>query len=411
MIEIVCNGNNGNGENKNDKKEKSIRVPKNIKQIGDVNSEKKIYIEDYAFSYINSLAYGAKEEQAGVLLGECQKSDTEKCMFIKGVIKAKNDEENENQNIYFNEKIWDKVYSEIEKYFPDLQVVGWFVAVETLTDEKLRFLKKVHMDNFAGGMKTMYLINTTEKEENFYLCENNEMIKQSGYVCFYERNYQMQEYMLEKRGKRMVESPEKDKVMKSIRNIISEKEEIKLQKKNITFMYGLSTFMAVVIFVVGINLMNSYEKMADFDKSLNNIALEISSLNQNDMAALGNNKNSDGEAVAVNKVPGDVYPTQTQKQTQPNIIESETTNIQETTQEQTQTKAAETQSVTVVQAENTKVTEAAADYTMYTVKKGDTVLSICKAVYGDGSRLSEVIELNNMDDANKLYIGQEIKLP
>lgn len=48
--------------------------------------------------------------------------------------------------------------------------------------------------------------------------------------------------------------------MKSIRAIINEKEEQKLQKKNAVFMYGISSFMVVVVLVIGINLMNSYEK-------------------------------------------------------------------------------------------------------------------------------------------------------
>ena len=33
-------------------------------------------------------------------------------------------------------------------------------------------LKKLHLDNFAGNMKTLYLVDTVEKEEHFYLYEN-----------------------------------------------------------------------------------------------------------------------------------------------------------------------------------------------------------------------------------------------
>ena len=55
MIEIICNDNDEN-TSKESAGVTSIRRPKNIKQIGDVSSDKKIYIEDYAFTYINSLA-------------------------------------------------------------------------------------------------------------------------------------------------------------------------------------------------------------------------------------------------------------------------------------------------------------------------------------------------------------------
>ena len=38
-------------------------------------------------------------------------------------------------------------------------------------------------------------------------------------------------------------------------------------------------------------------------------------------------------------------------------------------------------------------------------------MSICKNYYGTIKKYDEVAALNNIDDVNKLYIGQEIKLP
>ena len=386
MIEIICNGEDDSNKG-NMRGNADIRRPKNIKQIGDVSSNRKIYIEDYAFTYINSVAYQTPEdEQAGVLLGEVQKSDEEKCLFIKGVIRAKTPENETKQGIVFNEKIWEKIYAEIEKFFPNLEVVGWFAAMPGITQERFLYLKKLHMDNFSGGMKTMYLVNTCDKEENFYLYENGELKKQKGYVCFYERNYEMQEYMLEKRERKPIESPEKDKVMKSIRSIIQEKEEMRQRRKNSVFLYGISSFMAVVVLVIGINFLNSYEKMKKFDTSLSNIALEISNISEKEKSI----QTSDN-SVSVNKISGDVYPT-----------EAET----ESTESRT------TQSQTEKQAESAEmVKEADAAQTTYIVKKGDTIMSICKKYYGNTEKLNEIIAVNNIEDADKLYIGQEIKLP
>ncbi len=391
MIEIICNGEDDSNKG-NMRGNADIRRPKNIKQIGDVSSNRKIYIEDYAFTYINSVAYQTPEdEQAGVLLGEVQKSDEEKCLFIKGVIRAKAPENETKQGIVFNEKIWEKIYAEIEKFFPDLEVVGWFAAMPGITQERFLYLKKLHMDNFSGGMKTMYLVNTCDKEENFYLYENGELKKQKGYVCFYERNYEMQEYMLERRERKPIESPEKDKVMKSIRSIIQEKEEMRQRRKNSVFLYGISSFMAVVVLVIGINLLNSYEKMKKFDTSLSNIALEISNISEKEKSI----QTSDN-SVSVNKISGDVYPTE---------AETESTESR-TTQSQTE------QSQTEKQAESAEmVKEADGAQTTYIVKKGDTIMSICKKYYGNTEKLNEIIAVNNIEDADKLYIGQEIKLP
>ena len=47
----------------------------------------------------------------------------------------------------------------------------------------------------------------------------------------------------------------------------------------------------------------------------------------------------------------------------------------------------------------------------YVVKKGDTIISICKSYYGNIDKVQVVAEYNDIDDINKLYVGQVIKLP
>ena len=386
MIEIICNEENSD-KSKQVTRGAAIRRPKNIKQIVEVSSDKKIYIEDYAFTYINSIAYNnPSDSQAGVLLGENQTDGDEKCVFIKGIIKAKLGTEVEEKGVYFNESVWNGIYSDVEKYFPDLAVVGWFAAIPEVTPERMMKLKKIHLDNFAGTMKTFYLIDTVEKEENFYLYENGELKKQKGYVCFYERNYEMQEYMLERRERKSSEDGP-DKVMKSIRNIIREKEELHEQKKNARFMYGVSTFMVIVILVIGINLMNNYQKMKKFDKSISSLMVQMS----------GNDTATQEEVVPVNKLEGGVYPTEA-----------------ETTSQTAGTGAVSTENVTVTAAQPVEEQTVAAtvnEVKTYTVKAGDTIMGICKKYYGDTSKCNEVIAYNNIKDENFLYIGQQIKLP
>lgn len=386
MIEIICNEENSD-KSKQVTRGAAIRRPKNIKQIGEVSSDKKIYIEDYAFTYINSIAYNSpSDSQAGVLLGENQTDGDEKCVFIKGIIKAKLGTEVEEKGVYFNESVWNGIYSDVEKYFPDLAVVGWFAAIPEVTPERMMKLKKIHLDNFAGTMKTFYLIDTVEKEENFYLYENGELKKQKGYVCFYERNYEMQEYMLERRERKSSEDGP-DKVMKSIRNIIREKEELHEQKKNARFMYGVSTFMVIVILVIGINLMNNYQKMKKFDKSISSLMVQMS----------GNDTATQEEVVPVNKLEGGVYPTEA-----------------ETTSQTAVTSVVSTENVTVTAAQPVEEQTVAAtvnEVKTYTVKAGDTIMGICKKYYGDTSKCNEVIAYNNIKDENFLYIGQQIKLP
>lgn len=225
----------------------------------------------------------------------------------------------------------------------------------------------------------------------------------------------MQEYMLQKRGHKSVEAPEKDKVMKSIRTIIQEKEEQKLQKKNAVFMYGISSFMVVVVLVIGINLMNSYEKMKNLDQSLNTIALQMSNMNDN---SGDNAAEVSGGVVSVNKLDGNVYPTETETQTQ---MQTASQTQQNTASQQSsgsssitqQTIPTGTQASQETESQEAASEEAAAEpeYESYIVKSGDTIMNICKRHYGDISKFNEIIELNDLENADQLYVGQEIKLP
>lgn len=392
MIEIIC----GEGEDKGMTTQGTIKRPKNIKQIGEVNSEKKIYIEDYVFTYINSVAYDNPEKvKAGVLLGESHKTLEESLVFIKGAVNITVDDT--DNSINFDDKVWTSIYGEMEKYFGKLEIVGWFVSTPNATPEYFSILKKIHIDNFAGNMKTLYLVNTIEKEENFYLYENNKLSKQCGFVCFYERNNEMQEYMLANRGERTIEEPIQEDVVTNIRNVIQEKREAVQQRRTTSMLYVVSTFMIVVVLVIGINLMNSYEKMQNFDNTLNSIVKEISNLN-------GTQDGLNDEATPVNKIIGNVYPTE---------AETQTGQAETITSAEPDTKTAESQ----VSAENNEqgatgsMPVSVKPILTYTVEKGDTLMSICRQNYGNVEKYKEVMELNNIDDADKIYVGQEIKLP
>lgn len=412
MIEIICNKDDSDKSEENPKDNNTcIRRPKNIKQIGDVSSDKKIYIEDYAFTYINSIAYNSpREEQAGVLLGELAKEGNERCVFVKGVIKAALGDTSDT-GIYFNENIWNKIYSDTEKYFPDLSVVGWFAVMPEVTDERMARLKKLHLDNFAGNMKTLYLVDTVEKEEHFYLYENGTLKRQKGYVCFYERNYEMQEYMLERSEKKSCEDASDDRVIRNIRNVIREKEELKEQRKSGSFMYGVSAFLVVVIIVIGINLMNNYEKMKRLNQSVDNLMNQLEGNERggqdgddkdvHDAEASGD-ISVDGDAIKVNRLSGDVYPLE--ENSTSDKTERETVSDNNAASETTQ---AISESETDASVSSVKTDS----YSMYTVKQGDTLMGICKRYYGTTTKYQEVMQYNGLDDRDMLYIGQQIKLP
>ena len=198
--------------------------------------------------------------------------------------------------------------------------------------------------------------------------------------------------------------------------------------KTIIIAVSVIAFFAYLVLVIGINLMNSYEKMKNLDQSLSSIALQMSNMNDNGSEG----EDTAGGVVSVNKLDGNVYPTrqaesaQTDVQQPPVQTEGVVPDIQPSGQSsiaanpeinhagsgQVQNgQAEETDTAPQVQTEAVQDVQAGAAYETYTVQDGDTVMGICKKYYGSISKFSEVIALNHLEDADQLYVGQEIKLP
>ncbi len=47
----------------------------------------------------------------------------------------------------------------------------------------------------------------------------------------------------------------------------------------------------------------------------------------------------------------------------------------------------------------------------YTIRQGDSLISICREVYGNDEMMDILMEANNITDPNKIYYGMVIKLP
>lgn len=71
--------------------QEAFSMPRNVRQIGLANGDYRIYIEDYVYTFLCSLAEDEKPEGQGsvaVLTGEIQWTADMTCIFIKGAIAA-----------------------------------------------------------------------------------------------------------------------------------------------------------------------------------------------------------------------------------------------------------------------------------------------------------------------------------
>lgn len=271
--------------------ENIFHVPRNIRQIGLAGGNVRIYIEDYVYTFLGRLAdqKSHSKEVCGIAVftGETKWDSGITYIFIRGALIIE-DMEVTAEHIEFSEKIWEKIQENQIKYFPDQEVTGWFFSRPQMYLEAGELLTQVHLRHF-GGEKVLMLMEPTEREDAFFLYENGAMAKQRGYYIYYEKNPQMQEYMIEKKQELTREETEKveDEAVISFRKIIRNKKVEKTGKTGKTeeepqkemehtsvFSYAATACLIFALLAVGNGFYRNYKKIQD--RSIESSATVIS---------------------------------------------------------------------------------------------------------------------------------------
>lgn len=442
MIEIIYDET----EHGKEAPEIPIRLPKNLRQIGDDIGDTKIYIEDYVITFIRKFWDKGDEVTAGVLLGEVKRSGKETYIFVPGAISI--DPENiklENGRLLFTDETWGSIYSTIKEFFNKYMIVGWFVNRNENCHEVGQELLKTHIDNFPGADKILFLSDVSENEEKIYRYENGAMVDFLAYYVYYERNEDMQEYMVSGKNNEIsspIEIEVKDAVPTSYRNILKEKKEESSQKRIVGALYGACTFLAFVILMIGVAMMNNYDKIESLEKLVSDLYKTAMGQVRQDNTNINDKQN----LPVIDKVAGNVEPTSsfTQKaepESTPagteildgskDVMQGEVIDNKkpepESTQEEPESTQAEPESTkaepesTPAESESTKestgneekVTDVVAKEGIkyHIVVEGDTLTAISRKFYNTDTMVDEIMKLNEIDNKDMIYPGQVINLP
>lgn len=260
MIEVIYKEENQKAQNG----EGTFGLPKNIRQIGLIREDYKIYMEDYVYTFLVRLARAEEarktKTRVAVLTGETKWQGGTTYLFIKGAVMAEGMEA-ALDHIDFSTEIWQKIHEEQKKYFEDQEIVGWFYSQPQLSIEISEVLTKVHLKHF-GGEKVLMLLEPQEREDAFFRYENNTMTRLGGYYLYYEKNPYMQSYMLDKNKVLQPDIGEQyeDKAVKDFRKIITDKNgEKKEREAPSVFSYGVTACLAVAVLAVGVNFYRNYQ--------------------------------------------------------------------------------------------------------------------------------------------------------
>lgn len=379
MIEIVYKD-----DTEEEGKGRTVKTPKNVKQIGDGKGKRRIYIEDYVMNFVKK-AVNTGDEAAdiryGVLLGKVQRGEGTSFIFVQGAVEAaavpesgREQEENKPETGVFSGDAWNGIYDEIKRYFDQMEIVGWYLSKPEQQPHEMPRISKIHLDNFSGTDKLFLAIDRSEKEETFYAFDGTGLEKEEGYYIYYDRNEEMQQYMASKEPLPEIKSSTEEK-----------------PKKTVSF--SVSSLLAVAALLAVVLLLNNYDGITNL-------------LGRENGSGQPGVERDSGAEEAGNKVEQPFADHSKGTENAGTAVGTEKGTAG------TDAKDSTTKSDSSGNGESgTKEASAGLDTRYYTVQQGETLYEICMRVYNNASMVDTVREVNGLDNDYLIIEGQKIILP
>ena len=400
------------------------QLPKNVRQIGNVSDSSKIYVEDYVDTFFNQLSSKADQEMIGAfLIGETVQEEEQDYIYVYGAIQMK-ELLVKGKEFIIEENVWQHACETCKEYFGNAEILGWFIAGGENNVEVNHNIKKIHQKYFHREKSLFITKNARDKEEKFYIYKFRDMMECGGHYVYYEKNLEMQNYMIASR-KRSGFTPSEiieDRVTKNFRNLVREKTEQNEQRAHSRMVYAMSTFLVLVVLVIGVTMINNYDKMKSVQNTLDKLTENVS---KGDKQETQEKDEKEEESV---EVLGDIVSSQQgeDKDTTEDTQEGDTQegDAQENNTQEGDIPEGEAQEGQAQEGDAQEGGETAQDSApqqqqspeitatkTYIVKEGDTLENISRNEYGDITHIDAICKLNKLEDGNLIFIGQKLLLP
>lgn len=403
------------------------QLPKNVRQIGNVSDTPKIYVEDYVDTFFAQLCEKCEKSGKGpmgaFLVGDIQQGDNEEYVYIYGAIQM-HDLKMSGSEYVLDEDTWKHAYEDCKQYFEDGEMLGWFVAhpgVPLIPDAST---VKLHKKSFPKKNTVFIMKDPVEKEETYYVHKMNDLMEIGGHYTYYEKNPCMQNYMISSRKKNGVFSTEtvEDRAAKDFRDLVRKRGERQKGRQTGSLMYAAGAGLVLVLLVMGVSLINSFDRMKSVQDTLNAISGNTDSIEARETSGTvtavteeqagnvvaGEGQASDnGEDSDANN--SDVDSGDSADAADPQDID--TPDTQDADKTDGSDSAAGTAQGTGTDGQASAVSGGNGSDGVYIVEEGDTLAIISRKMYGDLSHVDAICKMNGIENGNLIYVGQKLLLP
>ena len=408
------------------------QVPKNVRQIGNVSDSPKIYVEDYVDTFFAQLCEKCEKAGAGplgaFLVGDIQYGDDEEYVYIYGAIQMHDLKMSGNEYV-IDESTWKHAYEDCKQYFEDGEMLGWFVAHPGVPLTPEASTVKLHKKSFPKKNTVFIMKDPVEKEETYYVHKMNDLMEIGGHYTYYEKNPCMQNYMISSRKKNGTFPTEtvEDRAAKDFRNLVRKRGDRQRGRRPGGLMYAASACLVLVLVVMGVSLLNSFDRMQSVQNTLDTLAgatdtVEtsgtVTAVTPEDGAGDGAGDSSDEAAGdGTEETAADASSGADNDQT----ADGQAADTQSADTQSVDAQSADTQSANALSSDAQSsdegssgdiiVTEGNGSDGVYTVEEGDTLAIISRKMYGDVTHVDAICRMNGITDGNLIYVGQKLLLP
>ncbi len=441
-----------------------MNLPKNIRQIGAFGEKYKVYIEDFVYTYVHRFIHQRRREEpviSAVLLGRSVVREEQEYVFISGAQKVDFGEggwgtAEENAGSMPDTaaakqvEFWDRVYQRIKQSFDDLEILGWYFNLDGSSLEINSQLQQFFESTYKKGSRFLYFEDRSEQIDAFFVQEQHRLQRLTGYAVYYEKNPQMQQFMIEEK-ERLTPKPIREKdtaqtaqqekaddVVQNYRAIMNKLNEKPSRRRWQPAVYVAGAAVLVIVAATAVTQVGNYQSLKTLQQTMQALSGAVSGGEDSDGTDLSSETEASGtEALSERtETGGDSSETGADSaaadgaaadssSTADSGVTAEDSSDESSIGTETGASSGSTE-VSAAQesssGEDSGSSESAADAdevsqtgsalpSYYVVQKGDNLMAISQSLYNTTSKVDEICALNGIEDMDLIYEGQKLLLP
>ena len=409
------------------------QLPRNVRQIGNVSDSPKIYVEDYVDTFFAQLCEKCEKSGKGpmgaFLVGDIQTGTDEEYVYIYGAIQMHDLKMSGNEYV-IDEDTWKYAYEDCKQYFEEGEMLGWFVAHPGVPLIPETSTVRLHKKSFPKKNTVFIMKDPVEKDETYYVHKMNDLMEIGGHYTYYEKNPCMQNYMISSRKKNGAFPTEtvEDRAAKDFRNMVRKRGEGRKGRKTGSVMYAVSACLVLVLIIMGVSMINSFDRMKSVQNTLDTLAGTSDKVETQETsgAVTAVTEEQDGEGQAGDtQASGADTALDADNGEDADSGNGELSGGDDTGSSINASGSDSDTSSSAYVSENTDTAGGGGEGSsqilaapgengsdgVYIVEEGDTLAIISRKMYGDVTHVDAICKMNGITDGNLIYVGQKLLLP